>query len=130
MPETKKPRRGESRQGFGNEISFEEEIVMNEHTEVNEKFNAGAVKGPVTEEHLFGFCNVERQELFAIRPGIPAEDALDEVICILSEVRSSLESAGTGQEGISPGQTWGLFRSLGMAMAIVESTHLGLGKLS
>ncbi|WP_434575010.1 DUF3077 domain-containing protein [Pseudomonas sp. Z3-6] len=103
---------------------------MDKHTEVNEKLNAGAVKGPVTEELLFGFCNIERQGLFAVRPGIPAEDALDEVICILAEVRSSLEGAGTGQEGISPSQTWGLFRSLGMAMAIVESTNLGLEKFS
>lgn len=126
MPETKKPRRGESRQGFGNEISFEEEIVMNEHTEVNEKLNAGAVKGPVTVEHSFARCNVEQQELFAVRSGIPAGDALEEASCILSELKSSLEGAAMGMDGIQPNQVWLLFRSVGLAKAIVDSTRDGL----
>lgn len=130
MPETKKPRRGESRQGFGNEISFEEEIVMNEHTEVNEKLNAGAVKGPVTVEHPFTSCNVERQELFAVRPSIPVADALDEASCILSELRSSLEGIAMGTDGINPDQAWLLFRSVGLAKAVVDSTRDGLGKFS
>ncbi|XXD97927.1 DUF3077 domain-containing protein [Pseudomonas sp. Z3-8] len=103
---------------------------MDKHTEVNEKLNAGAVKGPVTVEHPFTSCNVERQKVFAVRPSIPAADALDEASCILGELRSSLEGIAMGTDGINPDQAWLLFRSVGLAKAVVDSTRDGLGKFS
>ncbi|MCF5725501.1 DUF3077 domain-containing protein [Pseudomonas syringae] len=99
---------------------------MKKHTEVNEKFNAGAFRGPVTVEHSFARCNVERQELFAVRSGIPAGDALEEASCILSELKSSLQGAAIGVDGIQPNQVWLLFRSVDLAKAIVDSAREGL----
>lgn len=103
---------------------------MNNHTEVNEKLNAGAVKGPVTTEHRFACCNIEKQELFDVRPGIPATDALDEASCILSELKSSLEGIAMGTDGVNPDQVWVLVRSVVLAKAVVDSTRDGLGRFS
>lgn len=111
-------------------VNISEDIHMTKHTEVNEKLNAGAVKGPVTAEHLFASCNVEKQELFAVRPGIPATDALDEASCILSELKSSLEGIAMGTDGVNPDQVWILVRSVGLAKAVVDSTRDGLGRFS
>ncbi|MHC8305495.1 DUF3077 domain-containing protein [Pseudomonas sp. PB3P13] len=99
---------------------------MNEHTEVNEKLNDGAFRGPAAVEHSFARCNVEQQELFAVRSGIPAGDALEEASCILSALMSSLEGAAMGTDGIQPSQVWLLFRSVDLAKAIVDSTREGL----
>lgn len=99
---------------------------MGKHTEVNEKLNAGAFKGPVTVALSFAKCNVEEQELFAVRSGIPAGDALEEASCILSELKSSLQGAAMGMDGIQPNQVWLLFRSVDLAKAIVDSTREGL----
>lgn len=99
---------------------------MNKHTEVNEKLNAGTFKGPVTVELSFARCNVEQQELLAVRPGISAGDALEEASCILSELKSSLEGAAMGMDGIQPNQVWLLFRSVDLAKAIIDSTREGL----
>ncbi|AZC17554.1 hypothetical protein [Pseudomonas sp. CMR5c] len=126
MPETKKPRRGESRQGFGNEISFEEEIVMNEHTEVTEKLNAGASKVPVTVERTFTICNVERQELFAVQPGISAVDALGEASCILSELKGQLEFMAMGGNAIPSINAWSFFRAVDSVKAVIDSVQAGL----
>ncbi len=101
---------------------------MQQHTEVNEILNAGAFKMPVTVEHTFTVCSPKQDHLLAVRPGIPVTDALEEASCILSELKSSLEAAAMGMDGITPNQAWLLFRAANTAKAIVDSTHEGLEK--
>jgi hypothetical protein len=100
--------------------------VMDKHTVVNEKLNAGAIRMPVTVELSFTICNPDQEHLLAVRPGIPVTDALEEASCILSELKSSLEAAAMGVDGITPNQAWLLFRAVNTAKAIVDSTHEGL----
>ncbi len=99
---------------------------MDKHTEVNEKLNAGAVKGPVTVEISFTNCNLDRQALFAVRPGVPAWDALSEASCILHSVKAVLDDAGMETLVISPNQAWLLYRAVESAKAAIDSVHLGL----
>jgi len=101
---------------------------MDKHTAVNEKLNAGAICMPVTVELSFTICNPDQGHLLAVRPGIPVTDALEEASCILSELKSSLEAAAMGMDGITPNQAWLLFRAANTAKAIVDSTHEGLEK--
>ncbi|WP_250886147.1 DUF3077 domain-containing protein [Pseudomonas brassicacearum] len=112
----------------GNEISFEEEIVMNKHTEVNEKLNAGAVKEPVTVDCSFTACNSDRQDLFAVRPGVPAEDALSEASCILSELKGLLEFMAMGSDDIPHISAWSFHRAVVSAKAVIDSVQEGLEK--
>ncbi|MHC8321232.1 DUF3077 domain-containing protein [Pseudomonas sp. GB2N2] len=107
-------------------VNFSKDIHMTKHTEVNEKLNAAAVRMPVTVELSFAICNPDQGHLLAVRPGIPVTDALEEASCILSELKSSLEAAATGVDGITPNQAWLLFRAANTAKVIVDSTHAGL----
>lgn len=111
-----------------NEINFEEEIVMNKHTEVNEKLNAGAVKGAVTVPLSFVRCNVERQDLYSVCPGVPAVDALNQASCILHSVRSALEGAGMAELIVTPSQAWLLHMAVESAKAAIDSVAEGLEK--
>lgn len=103
---------------------------MNNHTEVNEKLNAGAPQAPVTVGTSFTSCNLDRQALFAVRPGIPAWDALSEASCILHSVKEVLDDAGMETLVISSSQAWLLHRAVESAKAAIDSVHLGLEKLA
>lgn len=112
----------------GNEINFEEEIVMHKHTEVNEKLNAGAVKEAVTMPLSFVRCNVERQDLYSVCPGVPAVDALNQASCILHSVRLALEDAGMAELVVTPSQAWLLHMAVESAKAAIDSVAEGLEK--
>ncbi|MBT2339504.1 MULTISPECIES: DUF3077 domain-containing protein [Pseudomonas] len=101
---------------------------MNKHTEVNEKLNAGASRAPVTAESSFASCNIERQDLFSVRPDVPAWDALSEASCILHSVKEVLVEAGMETIVISPNQAWLLYKAVESAKAVVDSVHEGLDK--
>ena len=103
---------------------------MKQNTASQEKLNAGAVKVPLTVENSFISCNVERQELFAVRPGIPAVDALNQASCILYSVRESLCEAGMQTLVISPSQAWLLHMAVESAKAVIDSVGEGLEKLA
>ncbi|MHC8305460.1 DUF3077 domain-containing protein [Pseudomonas sp. PB3P13] len=107
-------------------VNISEDIHMSKHTEVNEKLNAGAICMPVTVELSFTICNPNQEHLLAVRPGVPVTDALEEASCILSELKSSLEAAAMGVDGITPNQAWLLYRAANTAKVIVDSTHAGL----
>lgn len=113
---------------LGNEINFEEEIVLNKHTEVNEKLNGGAVKGAATVSLSFARCNIEEQDLYGVRPGIPAVDALNQASCILYSVKSALEDAGMGELIVTPSQAWLLHIAVESAKAAIDSVAEGLEK--
>jgi hypothetical protein len=114
----------------GNEINYQEENVMDKHTEVNEKLNAGATKEPLTVESTFTVCNVEKQHLFAVQASLPAVDALNQASCILYSVRESLCEAGMQQVTISPSQAWLLHMAVESAKAVIDSVGEGLEKLA
>lgn len=109
-------------------VNISEDIHMTKHTEVNEKLNAGAVKGPVTVRLSFVRCNVERQELYSVRPGVPAVDALNQASCILHSVRSALEDAGMAELIVTPSQAWLLHMAIESAKAAIDSVAEGLEK--
>lgn len=109
-------------------VNISEDIHMTEHTEVIEKLNVREVRVPVTVELSFTICNPDQEHLLAVRPGIPVTYALEEASCILSELKSSLEAAAMGVDGITPNQAWLLFRAANTAKVIVDSTHAGLEK--
>ncbi|QLL15469.1 DUF3077 domain-containing protein [Pseudomonas chlororaphis] len=102
--------------------------VMDKHTEVTGKLNASTSKVPVTVESTFTICNVEQQELFAVRPGIPAVDALVEASCILSELKGQLEFMAMGRDAIPSSNAWSLFRAVNSAKAVIDSVQEGLEK--
>lgn len=124
---TKKPQCGNT-EASGNEINFEEEIVMHQHTEVNEKLNADHVKGAVTVPLSFVRCNIERQDLYSVCPGVPVVDALNQASCILHSVRSALEDAGMGEFIVTPSQAWLLHMAIESAKAAIDSVAEGLEK--
>lgn len=99
---------------------------MDKHTEVNKKFNAGAIKVPVTVDSSFTPCNIERQDLFAVRPGVPAEDALGEASCILSELKGQLEFMAMGEADIPAVNAWSFLRAVASAKAVIDSVQAGL----
>ncbi|MDF3136637.1 DUF3077 domain-containing protein [Pseudomonas extremaustralis] len=101
---------------------------MNKHTEVNEKLNAGAVKGAVTVPLSFVRCNVERQDLYSVCPGVPAADALNQASCILHSVKSALEDAGMGELTVTPSQAYLLHMAVESAKAAIDSVAEGLEK--
>ena len=107
-------------------VNISEDIHMQQNTASQEKLNAGAICMPVTVELSFTICNPDQEHLLAVRPGIPVTDALEEASCILSELKSSLEAAAMGVDGITPNQAWLLFRAANTAKVIVDSTHAGL----
>lgn len=109
-------------------VNISEDIHMTKHTEVNEKFNAGAVKGPVTVPLSFVRCNVERQDLYSVCPGVPAVDALNQASCILHSVRSALEDAGMAELIVTPSQAWLLHMAVESAKAAIDSVTEGLEK--
>ena len=102
---------------------------MDKHTEVNEKLNAGAVKGPVTVNCSFTACNSDRQDLFAVRPGVPAEDALSEASCILSELKGQLEFMAMGSDDIPCINAWSFLRAVVSAKAVIDSVQDGLERV-
>ncbi|WP_460160733.1 DUF3077 domain-containing protein [Pseudomonas sp. S2_B10] len=104
--------------------------VMDKHTEVNEKLNAGAIKVPVTVECSFTACNIEKQNLFAVQSRVPAVDALNQASCILYSVRESLCEAGMQTLVISPSQAWLLHMAVESAKAVIDSVGEGLEKLA
>ncbi|MDC7818297.1 DUF3077 domain-containing protein [Pseudomonas sp. BLCC-B112] len=101
---------------------------MDKHTEETEKLNADACKAPVTSEASFTRCNVERQDLFAVRPGIPVVDALNQASCILYSVNAVLNEAGMETLVISPSQAWLLYSAVESAKAAIDSVQAGLEK--
>ncbi|XXE20285.1 DUF3077 domain-containing protein [Pseudomonas sp. Z1-12] len=101
---------------------------MNEHTEVNEKLNAGVLKSPVTVSHSFARCNVERQHLYSVCPGVPAVDALNQASCVLTSVKSTLEDAGMGDLIVTQSQAWLLHMAIESAVAAIDSVTEGLEK--
>jgi hypothetical protein len=109
-------------------VNISEDIHMTKNTEVNEKLNAGAVKGPVTVPLSFVRCNVERQNLYSVRPGVPAVDALNQASCILHSVRSALEDAGMAELIVTPSQAWLLHMAIESAKAAIDSVAEGLEK--
>lgn len=109
-------------------VNISEDIHMTKHTEVNEKLNAGAVKGPVTVPLSFVRCNVERQDLYSVCPGVPAVDALNQASCILHSVRSALEDAGMAELIVTPSQAWLLHMAIESAKAAIDSVAEGLEK--
>jgi hypothetical protein len=109
-------------------VNISEDIHMMKHTEVNEKLNAGAVKGAVTVPLSFVRCNVERQDLYSVCPGVPAVDALNQASCILHSVRSALEDAGMGEFIVTPSQAWLLHMAIESAKAAIDSVTEGLEK--
>lgn len=109
-------------------MNISEDIHMKQHTEVNEKLNAGAFKGPVTVEHSFARCNVERQHLYSICPGVPAVDALNQASCVLTSVKSALEDAGMGDLIVTQSQAWLLHMAIESAVAAIDSVTEGLEK--
>ncbi|MBA5978732.1 DUF3077 domain-containing protein [Pseudomonas sp. MD195_PC81_125] len=111
-------------------VNISEDIHMKQDTASQEKLNAGAIKVPLTVESSFVSCNVERQELLAVRPGIPAVDALNQASCILYSVRESLCEAGMQTLVISPSQAWLLHMAVESAKAVIDSVGEGLEKLA
>lgn len=111
-------------------VNISEDIHMNKHTEVNEKLNAGAVKVPVTVDSSFTPCNIERQELFSVRSGIPAEDALGEASCILSELIGQLKFMAMGADAIPCINAWSFLRAATSAKAVIDSVQTGLEKFA
>lgn len=109
-------------------VNISEDIHMTKHTEVNEKLNAGAVKRPVTVPLSFVRCNVERQDLYSVCPGVPAVDALNQASCILHSVRSALEDAGMAELIVTPSQAWLLHMAIESAKAAIDSVAEGLEK--
>ena len=109
-------------------VNISEDIHVTKHTEVNEKLNAGAVKGPVTMLLSFVRCNVERQDLYSVCPGVPAVDALNQASCILHSVRSALEDAGMAELIVTPSQAWLLHMAVESAKAAIDSVAEGLEK--
>ena len=109
-------------------VNISEDIHVTKHTEVNEKLNAGAVKGPVTVPLSFVRCNVERQDLYSVCPGVPAVDALNQASCILHSVRSALEDAGMAELIVTPSQAWLLHMAVESAKAAIDSVAEGLEK--
>lgn len=103
--------------------------VMDKHTEVTEKLNAGAVKVPVTVENSFTRCNSERQELFAVCSGISVIDALGEASCILSELKGQLEFMAMGRDAIPSVNAWSFFRAVDSAKAVIDSVQAGLEEM-
>ena len=101
---------------------------MSKHTEVNEKLNAGALKGAVTVPLSFVRCNVERQDLYSVCPEVPAVDALNQASCILHSVRSALEDAGMAELIVTPSQAWLLHMAVESAKAAIDSVAEGLEK--
>lgn len=99
---------------------------MNKHTKIDGKLNAGTFKGPVTVSLSFASCNVDRQKLFAVQPGIPAWDALSEASCTLHSVRGVLNDADMENLFISPNQASLLCRAVESAKAAIDSVHQGL----
>lgn len=99
---------------------------MVKHTEVTEKLNACASKVPVTIEQSFTRCNSERQELFAVQPGISAVDALGEASCILCELKGQLEFMAMGRDSIPPINAWSFYRAVDSAKAVIDSVQAGL----
>lgn len=109
-------------------VNISEDIHMTKHTEVNGKLNAGAVKGAVTMPLSFVRCNVERQDLYSVCPGVPAVDALNQASCILHSVRSALEDAGMAELIVTPSQAWLLHMAIESAKAAIDSVAEGLEK--
>ncbi|WP_053128908.1 DUF3077 domain-containing protein [Pseudomonas sp. MIACH] len=109
-------------------VNISEDIHMTKHTEVNEKLNAGAVKAPVTVPLSFVRCNVERQDLYSVCPGVPAVDALNQASFILHSVRSALEDAGMAGLIVTPSQAWLLHMAVESAKAAIDSVTEGLEK--
>ncbi|TFH81783.1 DUF3077 domain-containing protein [Pseudomonas kribbensis] len=103
---------------------------MKQNTASQGKLNAGALKVSLTVESSFVSCNVERQELFAVRPGIPTVDALNQASCILYNVRESLCEAGMQEITISPAQAWLLHMAVESAKAVIDSVGEGLEKFA
>ncbi|WP_236218211.1 DUF3077 domain-containing protein [Pseudomonas rhodesiae] len=107
-------------------VNISEDIHMTKHTEVNEKLNAGAFKGPVTVALSFARCNIEGQDLYGVRPGIPAVDALNQASCTLHSVKKALEDAGMEELIVTPGQAWLLHMAVASAKAAIDSVTEGL----
>ena len=103
---------------------------MDKHTAVNEKLNAGAIKVPVTVDSSFTPCNIDRQELFSVCPGIPADDALGEASCILSELIGQLEFMAMGNNDIPCINAWAFLRAVASAKAVIDSVQVGLEKFA
>jgi len=103
---------------------------MKQNTVSQEKLNAGAIKVPVTVDSSFTPCNIDRQELFSVRPGIPAEDALGEASCILSELMGQLEFMAMGGDAIPCINAWSFLRAVASAKAVVDSVQTGLEKFA
>jgi len=103
---------------------------MDKHTAVNEKLNAGAIKVPVTVDSSFTPCNIDRQELFSVCPGIPADDALGEASCILSELIGQLEFMAMGNNDIPCINAWSFLRAVASAKAVIDSVQVGLEKFA
>lgn len=101
---------------------------MDKHTEVNEKLNGGAVKGAATVSLSFARCNIEEQDLYGVRPGVPAVDALNQASCILYSVKSALADAGMGELIVTPSQAWLLHMAVESAKAAIDSVAEGLEK--
>lgn len=99
---------------------------MKQNTASQEKLNAGAIKLPVTVDSSFTPCNIERQELFSISPGVPAVDALGEASCILSELIGQLEFMAMGADAIPPINAWSFLRAAVSAKAVIDSVQTGL----
>lgn len=104
--------------------------VMDKHTAVNEKLNASAIRGAATVDCSFTPCNIERQELFSVRSGIPAEDALGEASCILSELIGQLEFMAMGADAIPCINAWSFLRAATSAKAVIDSVQTGLEKFT
>ncbi|MFK3641216.1 hypothetical protein [Pseudomonas protegens] len=102
---------------------------MDKHIKVTEKLNPGASNVPVTVESTFTICNVERQELFAVQPGISAVDALGEASCILSELKGQLEFMAMGGNAIPSINAWSFFRAVDSAKAVIDSVQAGLEEM-
>jgi len=109
-------------------VNISEDIHMTKHTEVNEKLNAGAFKGPVTMGLSFARCNIEGQDLYGVRPGIPAVDALNQASCTLHSVKKALEDAGMAEHIVTPSQAWLLHMAVESAKAAIDSVTEGLEK--
>jgi len=107
-------------------VNISEDIHMVKHTEVNEKLNAGAIGTPVTVDCSFTPCNIERQDLFAVCPSVPAVDALGEASCILSELKGQLEFMAMGNADIPCINAWSFLRAVDSAKAVIDSVQVGL----
>ena len=109
-------------------VNISEDIHVTKHTEVNEKLNAGTFKGPVTVALSFARCNIEEQDLYGVRPGVPAVDALNQASCTLYSVKKSLEDAGMSELIVTPSQAWLLHMAIESAKAAIDSVAEGLEK--